>query len=171
MPVNLVLNAVTRLKSEEKYMKRFFGTLGLILLACSAGVLAQTTEAKAAAQLAETFSKAYAEKNLTSLDRERPFVGRIKFIIEHSLAEDNAKDKYEVKTFKTLAQAERWLKGRGSDADTPSRQTRALKACKKGVCTFDVRGLLHNQLFLTRLTYGSSKGRPFIKTVYFTDGD
>jgi hypothetical protein len=153
-------------------MKRFVGMMGLLLFACAVGVQAQAkSETRTAEQLAKTFSKAYAGKRLASLDRERLFAGTIKFVIKHSLAEDNAPDKYEVRTFKTLAQAERWLKKRGVDENTPSRETKPLKGCRKGVCTFDVLGLLHNQLFLTKITYGSRKGRLYIKTVYLTDGD
>lgn len=46
-----------------------------------------------------------------------------------------------------------------------------LKQCKKGMCTFDNAGLLHNNLYLKKITYGFTKGRPYIKAVYFLDGD
>ena len=149
-------------------MKRFFGILGLILFGCLSGVQAQTT---AVEPLAKAFSKAYAKKRLASLDRQRPYGSTIKFVISFSRIKDYEDAESEVKSFKTLAQAERWLIKRGIDSEMPSRQTEPLRGCKKGVCRYDVTGLLHNQLFLVSFTYGYRKGRPYIKTVYLTDGE
>ncbi len=149
-------------------MKRFVGTLGLMLFGCLIGIPAQTT---AVEPLAKVFSKAYAKKRLASLDRQRPFGRTIKFVIAFSRIRDYENADSEVKSFKTLVQAERWLIKRGINSDMPSRETEPLKGCKKGVCRYDVTGLLHNQLFLTSFTYGYSKGRPYIKTVYLTDGE
>lgn len=138
------------------------------LFGCLSGVQAQT---KAVESLAKAFSKAYAKKRLASLDRERPYGSTIKFVIAFSRIKDYEDAESEVKSFKTLAQAERWLIKRGINSNIPSRETEPLKGCKKGVCRYDVTGLLHNQLFLIGFNYGYSKGRPYIKTVYLTDGE
>ena len=73
------------------------------------------------------------------------------------------------KTFKTLAQVDRWFKRRET-ADGPARNKGQLKQCRKGVCTFEQEGMLHNNLYLKKITYGMRKGQPYIKAIYIDDG-
>lgn len=121
-------------------------------------------------QLAESFAKAYKAKNLGQLDKERPLLGKVKFRIENSLAE-NEKDQTEIKSFTNFKAAEKWLRTRETGG-LPARNIIPLTECKKGVCTYNLQGLLHNNLFLTEFTFGYKKDKcPFIKTVFLIDGN
>ena len=120
-------------------------------------------------QIAQKLAEAYEAKDLGKLDAAHLNVGKIKIIIEHSLAE--GKDAFRVKWFKSLGQVEAWLKSREHD-ELPNRQSRPLLKCRKGACTFDFSGgILHNTLYLKRITYVVRKGRPFITTIHLLDGN
>ncbi|MDT4895279.1 MAG: hypothetical protein QOH25_356 [Acidobacteriota bacterium] len=121
-------------------------------------------------QLAQALADAFTAKSLGRLDAERPYFGRVKIIIEHSLAEDTAKDRFEVRQVRTLEQGERWLTSR-ERADSPARNSGSLQRCRKGVCTYEQVGMLHNNLYLQKVTYGYRNRRPYIKTIYLIDGD
>lgn len=121
--------------------------------------------------LVKTFGEAYTAKELGKLDAERPFFGKVKIVIEHSLLGDTDKDRFEIKEFMTLEQGERWLRRREHEG-FPARNTRPLLGCKRGVCTYDFDGgILHNQLYLQQISYAYRSRRPYIKTIYLLDGD
>ncbi|MBI3653296.1 MAG: hypothetical protein HY231_19885 [Acidobacteria bacterium] len=123
-------------------------------------------------QMATAIATAYEAKTLSKLDAEHPLLDKVKIIIEHSLAEDKAKDRFEIKEFKTLEQVEKWLKKRERDEDIPGRVSQPLLRCKNGFCTYDFAGgILHNQLYLKKIAYGYRNGQPYIKTIYLLDGD
>ncbi|MDT5063547.1 MAG: hypothetical protein QOH63_4006 [Acidobacteriota bacterium] len=123
-------------------------------------------------QLVKTLAEAYTSKSLGSLDAEHPYLGKLKIVIEHSLADDTAKNRFEIKEFKTLGKGEQWLRSRERGDSAPSRETRPLLGCKKGVCAYDFNGgILHNQLYLRKIAYGYRSGRPYIKTIFLLDGD
>ena len=106
-----------------------------------------------------------------SLDADRPYVGRFTIRIEHSLADDDDPQRFEVRRFSSFARAERWFKSREIE-ELPGRNTRPLVKCVKGVCSYNSEGgLLHNNLYLTKITYGIRNGCPYIKTIYILDGD
>ena len=130
------------------------------------------TGKKTIEQLMETLEDAYGGSALGSLDAKRPYWRRVKIVIEHSLAGDTDKDRFEIKEFRTLAQAEQWLKSREREDGTPFRQTRPLLKCRKGLCSYDFNGgILHNQLYLKKVAYAYRNGRPYIRTIYLLDGD
>ncbi len=121
--------------------------------------------------LAKAIAAAYEGKTLSSLDAQKPYSGRVRIVIEHSLAEDDAKDRFVIKWFTSLAKAESWLKSRERE-EQPGRETRPLVRCTKGVCTYNFDGgILHNHLYLKKTTYGIRGGCPYIKTIYLLDGD
>ncbi|HEY0319825.1 MAG TPA: hypothetical protein VGC66_02525 [Pyrinomonadaceae bacterium] len=123
-------------------------------------------------QLMKALDEAYNTRTMGRLDARRPYLGRVRVVIEHSLAGDGEKGQYETRTFRTLAQAERWLKSREREGGTPFRETRPLEECSKGSCTYDFNGgILHNHLYLQTISYGYRNGRPYIKTIYLLDGD
>lgn len=123
-------------------------------------------------QLVKSLAEAYTSKTLGKLDAETPYLRKIRIVIEHSLAEEGAKDSVEVKEFRTLAQAERWLRSREISEGVPARGGMPLEQCSKGVCTFDFNGgILHNHLYLQEIRYGYRRGRPYIKTIFLLDGD
>ena len=120
---------------------------------------------------AKAIAAAYEGKTLSSLDAQKPYVGKVRIVIEHSLGEDDDKDRFVIKSFTSLAKFERWLKSREHEV-MPARESRPLTRCRKGVCTFNFDGgILHNHLYLKKITYGLRGGCPYIKTIYLLDGD
>ena len=148
-------------------MKHFATAAVLLLLAISVSVMAVQPSSKkdTVEQLVKSLTEAYTGKTLASLDEGKPYLGNITVVIEHSLG-----NKKETKTFKSLGKVDEWLKSREKE-ELPSRQTFTLKQCKKGVCSFTEDGLLHNNLYFKKVTYISSKGRYYIKTITLLDGD
>ncbi len=126
-------------------------------------------------QPVEDLLKAVAEgfetKTMRTLDAQKPYVGRVRIVIEHSLAPDDDKDRFVIRSFTSLARAERWLKSREHE-EMPGRDTKPLARCAKGVCTYNFDGgIVHNTLYLKKITYGTRGGCPYIKTIYLLDGD
>jgi hypothetical protein len=122
-------------------------------------------------KLMKALDDAYNTGTMGRLDARRPYLGKVRVVIEHSLG-DGGKGSFERRQFSTLAQAERWLKRRERQDGTPFRETRPLEECSSGMCTYDFNGgILHNHLYLQKVSYGFVKGRPYIKTIYLLDGD
>lgn len=122
-------------------------------------------------QLVKAVAESYEGKTLSSLDAQKPYLGKVRIVIEHSLADDNAKDRFVIKWFTSLAKAEAWLKSREHE-EMPGRATKPLAKCANGVCTYNFDdGIVHNTLYLKKITYGSSRGCPYLKTIYLLDGD
>ena len=121
--------------------------------------------------LAKAIAAAYEGKTLSTLDAQKPYGGKIRIVIEHSLGEDTDKDRFVIKWLTSLAKAEAWLKRREHE-EMPGRESRPLKGCSKGICNYDFDGgILHNHLYLKKISYGLRGGCPFIKTIYLLDGD
>ena len=143
-----------------------------ILLSFSLPVHAQTPCKKQPVQdLVKAVAEGFETKTVRRLDAQKPYVGRVRIVIEHSLADDNAKDRFVIRSFSSLARAERWLKSREHD-EMPGRDTKPLARCAKGVCTYNFDGgIVHNTLYLKKITYGARGGCPYLKTIYLLDGD
>jgi hypothetical protein len=146
--------------------------VAVILFGLSLPVQAQS---RCKRQPIEDLVKAVAEgfetKTMRSLDAQKPYVGRVRIVIEHSLAPDDDKDRFVIRSFTSLARAERWLKSREHD-EMPGRDTKPLARCAKGVCTYNFDGgIVHNTLYLQKITYGTRGGCPYLKTIYLLDGD
>jgi ABC-type multidrug transport system fused ATPase/permease subunit len=153
-------------------MRQLTKSFALIIFVLSITAYAQSsTKIATIGELAAAISEAFTAGNLDSLDAGKPYAGKIKIVIEHSLAGDDDKDRFATKTFKTLAAAEDWLDSRESSPGMPSRHPSQVLTCRKGVCDFFDQGLLHNNLYLKRLDYGYRNGIPFIKAIHFLDGD
>ena len=150
-------------------MRRFIAALTLLLVLTALPVAAHTPPEKLSIeQLAKSLADAYAAKELGKLDAMRPYLGKVRIVIGHSLVEDSD----ESRTFRTLARAERWLKSLEISDGLPARGSRPLLQCSKGVCEYDFDGgILHNHLYLQSIAYGFRRGRPYIKTIYLLDGD
>ncbi len=138
---------------------------------CAIGINAQTTCKQTGEQIAKDVSSAFTEKKLGRLDANRGAVGKITLTMENSLVEDGAKGQFVVKTFANMKALEKWLTKREID-ELPGRTANELISCKKGVCSFKIDGLLHNTLFLKKVTLGYTKDKcPYIKSVYIVDGN
>jgi hypothetical protein len=121
--------------------------------------------------LVKAVAEGFETKTMRSLDAQKPYAGRVRIVIEHSLAPDDDKDRFVIRSFTSLARAERWLKRREHD-EMPSRDTKPLVRCAKGVCTYNFDGgIVHNTLYLKKITYGSRGGCTYIKTICLLDGD
>ena len=121
--------------------------------------------------LVKAVAEGFETRTMRTLDAQKPYVGRVRIVIEHSLAPDDDKDRFVIRSFTSLARAERWLKSREHE-EMPGRDTKPLARCAKGVCTYNFDGgIVHNTLYLKKITYGSRGGCPYIKTIYLLDGD
>lgn len=146
--------------------------VAVILFSLSLPVHAQSPcEKQPIEDLVKAVAEGYEAKTLGSLDAQKPYVGKVRIVIEHSLADDNAKDRFVIKSFTSLARAERWLKSREHE-ELPGRAIKPLAKCSKGICTYNFDdGIVHNTLFLKKISYGSRRGCPYLKTIYLLDGD
>jgi hypothetical protein len=152
-------------------MKKTTLLLALIFAFCAFGINAQTTCKQTSEQAAKDFATAFEAKKLGRLDANRGAVGKITLTMENSLAEDGAKGQFVVKTFANMKALEKWFTKRETD-ELPGRTANELISCKKGVCSFKIDGLLHNQLYLKKITLGFTKDKcPFIKSIYIVDGN
>lgn len=144
----------------------------IVLLASAVSVAAKPKCRKQPIKnLVEAFAESFANKTMGTLDADRPYVRRFRIVIEHSLAGDNEPGRFVTRWFRSLTQAENWLKRREHDG-MPGRATKPLEKCARGVCTYNFEsGILHNTLFLKRVTYGVRTGCPYLKTIYLLDGD
>jgi hypothetical protein len=123
-----------------------------------------SSQTQAAEELAKSVADAFASKELGRLDAERPYLRTVRIRVEHSITGE-----IENKIFKTLGAAESWLKSRGNEET--NRNGGSLRRCRRGVCTFEREGMLHNNLYLHRITYGLRRGRPYVKAIHLIDGD
>jgi hypothetical protein len=149
---------------------RLLVTLTLIISLSSLGN-AKPCKKQPVEDLVNSFADSFAAKKMGELDGDRPYVGTVRFVIEHSLADDNDPQRFKVRRFKSFAAAEKWFKSQEIEG-MPGRNTRPLIKCAKGVCSYNSEGgILHNNLYLTKITYGMRGGCPYIKTIYLLDGD
>lgn len=154
-------------------MSSLVPAFALILVTLALPVQAQSPSGKQTiGQLEDSVAVAFMAKTLGKLDARRPYFGRVKIVIEHSLASDDDKDRFEIKAFKTLASAEQWLNSREREDGTPFRESRDLLRCRNGLCTYNLDGGIgHNHLYLKKIAYAYRNGRPYIKTIFLLDGD
>ena len=139
-----------------------------VIIASSISALAARAETPQ--QFAKRIAKAYETKRLATLDAEKPYAGTFRVTIEHSLADDTDKGRFVTRSFSSLKKAEQWIKNRMSSEGT--RESRQLKRCSAGTCTYDFDGgILHNHLYLKKITYGTRGGKLYIKSIYLLDGD
>lgn len=113
--------------------------------------------------LASRVSKAFKAKKLSTLDGGNFYSGRVKIVVVHSL-DDNS----DTKSFSSMKLAGDWLFRGGREVGVNAGN---LQRCSNGACTFTINGMLHNNLYLKKVTYAYSSGRPIIKAVHFVDGD
>lgn len=137
----------------------------LFVLFISFSVHAQTTCKQTIEQIAQDAASAFEAKKLGRLDAKRGKVGRVRLTMENSLADDDDPGRFIVKTFANLKALEKSLyKPAGRNADS--------FRCKKGVCVFAGEALLHNNLYLKKITFGYTKNKcPFIKSIFILDGN
>jgi hypothetical protein len=152
-------------------MKTIAIAAGLTLLFASNTLAKSPPKPNTVEQLAIELADAYVTRNLGRLDRKYPSQGKVKIEIEDSLSGEDTKNKSSIKEFRSLAQGEQWLRSRAIN-DFPVRQIKPLIGCKRGSCTYDFsQGILHNQLYLKKISYGYKNGRHYLKAIYLLDGN
>lgn len=123
---------------------------------------------KAAKKMAEKVSTAFAY-DLKKLDSEYLLNGRLKLTIEYS----GGDVEFEYKTFRNFAGIERWLKSLVTEPGFPIRSSGDSEPrCGKGLCRLDLidNQMAHHRVFLTKIYYGYSKGRIYVKKLYVIFG-
>jgi hypothetical protein len=159
---------------EMNHIKQLSITITLILFILPISAQAQSrSQRETMGKLEDALSTAFGSDTLGTLDVGYPNFGKVRVVIENSGA-DLAVDpngEYERKVFKTFGQFGRWLKSRESEDGLPFKVTMPLVGCKRGLCTYDFDGgILHNHLYLQKISYGHRKGRPYIKTIFLLNG-
>jgi hypothetical protein len=145
-------------------------TLSLIVIFCLTAN-AKPCKKQSVEDLVNSFADSFEAKKMGQLDADRPYVGTVRFVIEHSLADDNDPQRFKIRKFASFALAEKWFKSHEIEG-MPGRHSRPVLKCAKGVCSYNSEGgILHNNLYLTKITYGMRGGCPYIKTIYLLDGD
>ncbi len=153
-------------------VKLFAIAFAIALFVSAISVNAQTKcKKQPVPALVNSFAESFANKSMGTLDADRPYLGRFTIRIEHSLADDDDPQRFEVRRFSSFASFEKWLKSREIEG-MPGRNTRPLLKCAKGVCSYNSEGgILHRNLYLTKITYGIRDGCPHIRTIHLLDGD
>lgn len=150
-------------------MKGLTIAIALALLASVSVSAKPTCKKQTIEDLVKAVAQAYAAKDLGRRDAERPYLREVRVVIRHSLGE--GADEYESRRFRSLRNGERWLRSR-EIAGVPGRAVLPFLQCKGGVCTYDFAGgIVHRVLYLEKITYGYSKGCPYLKTIHLLDGD
>ncbi|MEO6391318.1 MAG: hypothetical protein ABIP75_05655 [Pyrinomonadaceae bacterium] len=152
-------------------MKRVLTALALLVFASSTVASAHPPAKKwSAAALADGVATAFAGGDWSALDTARAYAGKIRVVIENSLSDDNDPDRFVTRSFSSFAAFETWLKSREHDG-MPARNVSTMTGCAKGTCSFEKDGLLHNHIYLRKVTYGMRGGSAYVKTIYILDGD
>ena len=131
------------------------------------------TKNKRVAQIAVRIADAYKAKNLGRLDSMRLIRGGVRIRIGYSYLDEKDEKSDTIRNFRSFESVDRWLENRAAKAiDNPGRYVREFEGCRKGTCTFtDLRGSLHNQLYLDEILYGYRNGRLFVKEIRLWNGD
>src|SRR5687767_644471 len=150
-------------------VKKLIVSLAVVALLCVSVAAQPKCKKQPIKNLVEAFAESFANKTMGTLDADRPYVGRFTIRIEHSLADDDDPQRFEVRRFSSFARAEQWFKGREIEG-LPGRYTRPVEKCSRGVCTYNLDGgINHRSLYLTKITYGIRNGCPYIKTIYLLE--
>jgi hypothetical protein len=142
-------------------------TFVLMTFAGAMGLQAQSQD-RQAKKLADKVSLAFAY-GLGKLDSGKLLNGPLKLTIENSGGEIEC----EYKSFRTFAAMERYLKGESHQPGFPIRSSGDKKlSCRNGLCRLDLvdNQMAHNRVFLTKIYYGSAKGRIYVKKLYIIFG-
>jgi len=170
--------APRKLQRPQKYPMRLkfefsIAALAVVVLAGAVPVEAQQKcKKQTLGAWAKTVAQSYEAKSLAKLDAQRPYAGTFRVVIEHSLAGDDDSDRFVRGRFSSFARFEQWLTRREIEG-FPARQVmQTFVGCSRGSCKWEATyGILHNQLYFKRLTYGMRNGCPYVKSIYLLDGD
>jgi hypothetical protein len=156
----------------DKPLKKSITIFALALCIGLTGIQAATpAQCDNIDQVADQLGRAFEDREMGRLDPSRPYVESVTIVYEHSLSDGRPR----TRSFRSLGLAEKWLQSMEhgvAEEMGPRRHLMPLKRCRAGVCTYDFEGgILHNQLYIKKFTYGVRRGKPYIKAIYLLDGD
>lgn len=130
------------------------------------GSIQAQSQDKQAKKTGAEIARAFERGQLRKLDAKNLLSGKIKLTIENSIGEPE----FERYSFSSFAAMGRWIKKQEFDG-LPNKVAWPLVGCRKGVCTFfRDGGILHNQLYLKKVTYGYRNKRLFIRGIQLLAG-
>ena len=137
----------------------------------AAGAAAQTrARAKQIGRIAEKVADAFASHDFGRLDRLRLFEGKLKLVIDTPTA-DYMIGEFQYFRFRSFMRLEQWLTSRENNIGLPFRLYIPFRGCRREVCRFESEGgILHNRLYVEKVSFYYRKKRPFIKAVYLLYG-
>ncbi len=135
-----------------------------IIMLC--GAAQAQTQDKQAKKTGAEIAKAFERGQLRKLDVKDLLRGKVKLTIENSIGDPE----FEYYSFGSFAAMGRWIKKQEFDG-LPNKVAWPLVGCRKGVCTFfRDGGILHNQLYLKKVTYGYRNKRIYIRGIQLLAG-
>ena len=134
------------------------------LLLCSAVVSAQTQD-REARRLADRMSAAFFN-GLGALDKEHLVRGRLHVSQQYDIY-DVGQNEFESRSFRSFSGMERWMKSEEQGDGTPFRMSGEKVSCRRGLCRLDLvdNQMSHNHVYLTRIWYGRTGGKLYVKKV------
>ena len=142
------------------------GTVLVIAMMVFFGEAQAQTQDKQAKKVGAEIASAFERGQLRKLDPKNLVRGSVKLTIENSIGEPE----FEYHTFRSFAAMGRWIKKREMDG-LPNKVAWPLVGCRKGTCTFfRDGGILHNQLYLKKVTYGYRNKRLYIRGIQLLAG-
>ncbi len=134
----------------------------VFVFTCSTALQAQSQD-KAARKLAGKVATAFSN-GVGSLDRSHLLKGRLELSIQHWIT-DGDMPEFESRSFKSFQAFELWLKKEENEPGFPIRTSGERVSCRGGLCRLDLKDgqMMHNHVYLTRVGYGYSKGRLYVK--------
>ena len=121
---------------------------------------------KQARKIAAAVAAAFGQGQLRKLDLKKLVRGRVKLTIENSIGEPE----FEHYSFRSFSAMGGWIRKQERDG-LPNKVAWPLVGCRKGVCTFfRDGGILHNQLYLKKVTYDHRNNRIYIRGVQLLAG-
>ena len=157
-----------------KHIKQIYITIALILFVIPLSAQAQSRSKKLTIEkLIDEFEIAFVQDRLEKLDAKYPNYGKVRVEIEYTSIEP------DIKVFKTFGGIGRWLRSMETDS-MPLEDGTTMKlpmrlmsevSCQRGLCTYDYDGgILHNRLYIKKISYGYRNGRPYIKNIFLLAG-
>jgi len=152
---------------KERIVRKM--VMGAVLIAGTMCLYSSTpaqSQDKQARKIAAAVADAFGKGQLRQIDRKKLLRGRVKLTIENSIGEPE----YEHYSYRSFSAMGGWIRKQERDG-LPNKVVWPLVGCRKGVCTFfRDGGILHNQLYLKKVTYGYRNGRLYISGVQLLAG-
>lgn len=124
------------------------------------------SQEKQARKISAEVAKAFENGQLRKLDAKKLVSGKLRLTIENSIGEPE----FEHYSFKSFTALGRWIKSQEFDG-MPNKVAWPLVGCRSGVCTFHQDGgILHNQLYLTKVRYTYRNKRIYIHGIQLLAG-